>query len=285
MATPHFIRRYPVAAYFVLTFAISWGGFIAAVGPAGLLAGTEAEFEVKIPLVAFAMLAGPSVAGLLLTGLVSGKAGLRELFAGLAKWRVGWRWYAFALLIAPLVTAAPLLPLGLSAQVFTAADKLAVILPGLFAGLTVVLEEIGWTGFATPRLRTRYGVLATGIIVGIPWGLWHLLQIIWVSGAYAASVPLAVFAPLSVLSGIAGLTAYRVLLVWLHDRTGSLLIVTLMHASLTACNVFIFRPEASGRSFLAYGGSLFAVECLVVVAMAAANGWRLTRQPSPQLAK
>jgi hypothetical protein len=36
-------------------------------------------------------------------------------------------------------------------------------------------EELGWTGFATPRLRLRHGFLATGLIVGVPWGAWHLL--------------------------------------------------------------------------------------------------------------
>ncbi len=132
-----------------------------------------------------------------------------------------------------------------------------------------------------PRLRLRYGVLATGLIVGVLWGAWHFLQILWVSSTYSGTVPPALFLALYVLSSIAGLTAYRVLLVWVYDRTGSLLVATLMHASLTACNVFIFRPEATGGSFLIYGFALDAALWAAVAAVAAANGWKLTRPAVP----
>jgi len=44
-----------------------------------------------------------------------------------------------------------------------------------------ILEELGWTGFATPTLlrRMRYGVLATGLIVGVLWGMAHLPIYYW----------------------------------------------------------------------------------------------------------
>ncbi|NIV35684.1 MAG: CPBP family intramembrane metalloprotease, partial [Anaerolineae bacterium] len=51
------------------------------------------------------------------------------------------------------------------------------------------LEELGWTGFAVPRLRRRYGAAATGLLVGIPWGSLHLLVIYWM-GTPSGSVPL-----------------------------------------------------------------------------------------------
>ena len=123
-----------------------------------------------------AMLAGPSVAGILLTGLVSGKAGLRELLSRLLKWRVGARWYAVALLTAPLLVTAVLLALSLISPVFlpaivTTDDKAALLLSGIAAGLAGgFFEELGWTGFAIPRLRRRYGVLGDRAHRGRPVG-------------------------------------------------------------------------------------------------------------------
>jgi membrane protease YdiL (CAAX protease family) len=272
-----FIARHPVATYFALAFAISWGGFVMVVGPGGF-PGNGSQFDSLLPWVASAMLAGPSVAGILLTGLVSGRAGLRELLSRLLKWRVGAGWYAVALLPAPLLAAAVLFALSLTSPIFTAADKTAILLAGIAAGLTTVLEEIGWTGFAIPRLRQRHGVLATGLIVGVLWGTWHLLQGLWIGGTYAGDLSLALYLPLSFFSGVAQLTAYRVLMVWVYDRTESLLVATLMHASLTASTVFIFSPLATGITFLTYGLCLTAALWIVVGVIGMGDG-HLSRQP------
>jgi membrane protease YdiL (CAAX protease family) len=272
------IQKHPLPVYFALTFAITWGGLVLVVGPNGF-ASTSWQTGGRFPFVVLAMLAGPSVAGVLLTGLVDGRPGLREVLSRLLRWRVGAGWYAFALLPAPLLAAAVLLALSLSSPIFTADDKAAVLVSGIAAGLTTVLEELGWTGFAVPRLRLRYGVFTTGLIVGVLWGAWHLLQGLWVGGTYSGAIPLVLFLPLNSFGGMVQLTAYRVLLVWVYDRTGSLLVVTLMHASLTASTIFIFRPLATGVSFLACGWLLAFALWVVVAAVAVANGGRLSRQP------
>jgi hypothetical protein len=78
------------------------------------------------------------------------------------------------------------------------------------------------------------------------------------------------------LSGVAQLTAYRVLLVWVYDRTESLLVVTLMHASLTASTIFIFTPLATGISFLSYVWVLAAALWVVVLVVVCVG--QLSRQ-------
>ena len=270
------VRRRPLLTYFVLTFAISWGGFVLAVGPRGF-ASTNWEAESGFLPAVIAMLAGPTVAGLLVTGLIDGWAGVRSLFSRLLTWRVAIWWYAFALLTAPLLAFGALAVLSLSAPIFTAENRAAVLLSGLLAGLSVVLEEIGWTGFAVPRLRLRYGVLTTGLMLGPLWAAWHLLQQIFVGGTYAAGLPLALFVFLSVLGAVVQLTAYRLLLVWIYDRTKSLLLVTLMHGSLTASTIFIFRPVATGVIFLAYGWLISAGLWLLVAAVILAPGDKVYR--------
>jgi uncharacterized protein len=232
-----FITRHPVLTYFALTFVISWGAGLIVAGPGAFLGTKElSEERVLFVLVVLAALAGPPVAGILLTGLVDGRAGLRELRSRLLKWRVGARWYAVALLTVPLVDGAVLLALSLISPEFlpgilATSDKASFLLMGVAVGLSAgIFEELGWTGFAIPRMKLRYGVLSTGLIVGLLWGAWHYPLF---SGSGTSSVALGLAIVLVRL--FSWLPAYRVLLVWIYDRTDeSLLVVMLMHASLSA---------------------------------------------------
>jgi hypothetical protein len=116
--------------------------------------------------------------------------------------------------------------------------------------------------------------------VGILWGVWHLLQQVFIIGTYATEIPVPLYLAVAVFNAVAGLTAYRVLLVWVYDRTGSLLVTTLMHSSLTACNIFIFRPEATGLPFLAFGLLFTGLQWLAVAAVVLVDRGRLTRRPA-----
>ena len=266
------IRRHPLLAYYLLTFALSWGSFLLVLGPSSLV-NTNWQAEGQFLSAVMAMLAGPSIAGLLLTGLIDGRAGYRELFQRLRKWRVGIRWYALAILPAPIVTAGVLLALSITSPLVTTDNKSAVVLAGFGAALTTILEEIGWTGFVVPRMRRRYSVPMTGLIVGVLWGLWHFPQQVSISGTYAGGMPLPVFLLLSLLAAVASLTAYRVLMVWLYARTGSLFVTTLMHGMLTASSIFWFTPIATGALFLADVWLVAAVMWIFVGAVGIVDGW------------
>jgi hypothetical protein len=98
-----FTFPHPVLAYYALTFAISWGGILMVVGGPGGIPGTSAQIARLMPLAIVFMLFGPSIAGILMTALVDGKKGLYELLSHFLEWRVGARWYAVALLTAPVV--------------------------------------------------------------------------------------------------------------------------------------------------------------------------------------
>lgn len=247
-----FIKRYSVPTYFALTFIFTWGCMALAVYPNGFPI-TDEQFETSGAFVYVAMLVGPSGAGILLTGLLNGRAGFRELLSRLFKWRVDARWYAVALLTAPLMIAPILLGLSLVSSeflpaIFTSDNKLAVALSAIAAGLAVGLfEELGWTGFAMPRLKQRYGVLSTGLITGILWGAWHFLPF-WKSDTFSAAFPLILL--LGQL--FSWLPPYRILMVWVYDRTGSLLVSVFMHASLMASlNAFV-PVELSGTTLLTW---------------------------------
>ena len=259
-----FINRHPVVSYYILTFAISWGGILFVIGGPGGIPGTPEQINRLMPLAIPFMLLGPSVSSLLLTGLLDGKNGYRDLLARLRIWHVAAVWYGVAILTAPLVCTVVLLALSLSSPVFvpginTSTDKAVALLTGISVPVVVgFLEELGWTGFAIPRLRLRHSVLATGLITGVLWGAWHILtNDLWGAGMTAGDVPLAVYMTVSGLSFLVGqLPAFRVLMVWVYDRTGSLLVAMLMHASLTA-SAFVLDPIGiSGATLFTYGFAL-----------------------------
>ena len=274
------ITKHPVATYFALTFAISWGGVLAVVGPGGF-PGTPKQFETLLPIAVVAMIAGPNLAGLLLTGIVHGRAGLHELHARLLRWRVSARWYAAALLIAPALMT---VVLGLLSRfsprflpgIVVSQDKAVLVLSGLAIGIAAgVFEEIGWTGFAIPVLRLRHGTLATGLIVGVPWAAWHVLPAIWASGTVSGALSLASY----VIDPFLFLVVFRVLMVWVYDRTESLFVGILMHVSLTASARIIGAPGLVGVHLMMFDLAWFAAVWIVLAAVAVANRGHFWRQP------
>ncbi len=279
-----FIKDHSVLSYFALTFAISWGGVFLLGSPSGMPAPSE-EAARLWPIVYLPYFVGPILSGLLLTGLVHGREGYRALRARLTMWRTGVRWYAVALLTAPLLIVSILFVLSLTSATYlpaivTTVDKVSLVISGIMIGLVFggLMEELGWTGFATPELRQRHSVFATGLIVGALWGLWHFLPTFWACGDADGSLSLDLLIP-PVVFYAAVLPAYRVLMVWVHDRTGSLLVAILMHAGLTANAIAIMAPSEVLSSLVTYYLILTAALYVIIAAAAATNHWQIMGRP------
>jgi len=247
-----FIKKHSALLYFILTFAITWGCMALVAAPEGFPISKQKLDELG-PMVYVGMLIGPSLSGLLLTALDSGKKGFRELWARLSKLRVGFKWYAIALLATPLTALIILLALSLISPefvpgLFTTEDKTTLVITGIFMGLFVGLfEEIGWIGFIVPRMRRRFSVLATGIIVGVLWGAWHFPPF-WEADTFSGMFPLF----LLIIRLFAWLPPYRVLMVWFYERTGSLFLTILFHASLDFTMLVLPSATLSGWALVTW---------------------------------
>jgi membrane protease YdiL (CAAX protease family) len=277
-------KKHPLITYYFVTFLISWGGVVLVSGGPGRISSKPGDIPF-LPLY-FITVAGPILASLLLTALYSGKKGYRVLLSRLFKWRVPARWYAVALFATPLSVFAALFALTLISPVFMPGIfssgnnpvALAFGLPGsnkiilslfvlglgLFNGF---VEEIGWTGFATPTLLMNHRLIASGLNLGIMWGLWHLLSNFIGSAEAAGAVPLPLYISVMLFSF---LPPFRILMVWVYEHTRSLLIGVLMHASLDAFWILSMPVAITGGErmiwYLVWAAALWGLVAIVTLA-------------------
>ena len=265
------ILRFPVASYFVLAYLISWGGSFAFGGPK-FLRGESLVLNDLLRMGSL-MLAGPVLAGIGMTYLVDGKAGVRALFARMLKGRVGLRWYAAALLVFPALILGLLWALGALVSPDYAPTFVAYgIVGGLCAGF---FEETGWMGFAFPRMEAKLGTWRATICLALLHGVWHgMAGYLGEAGSYGEYWLVRFIA-----MWIVAMTAMRVLLVWIYANTGSLLLAQLTHASssgfLAILGPAILSPAEETLWYAIYAVILW-IPAIIVVAR---YGKTLVREP------
>jgi uncharacterized protein len=180
---------------------------------------------------------GPSIAAIILVGLLDGRAGLRAWFVRCLRWRSHWGygWLVLALLspLAVLTSAAAMqIALGGRVSPSPANGHLPMLIANFFLVFLVggpLGEELGWRGFALPLMQKVMSWRVASLVLGAIWGVWHL-PLFWVSGSSQAHS--------SVLAFFALIVATSVFYAWLFNRTtGSIVAVLLLH---TASNTWPF---------------------------------------------
>ncbi len=221
------IQKYNgLTTYFILAYLISWLIWLP------LVLSSQ-----KNPMLHALGFMGPMIAALIITGATQGWAGIKHLLAGLTKYRVGGQWYLFVLLVPPLLF---LLSVG-SNYLFTQTwpnfsqyGRLNDLFPRLGLGATTVLhfiivgfgEEVGWRGFALPRLQSNQTSLRATLLLSVLWGFWHLPTFLF-DNNLLVGLGISVF--LVVIT-----FPVAVIYTWLYNSTGgSLLIVSLWSTSTT----------------------------------------------------
>jgi uncharacterized protein len=224
------LKQHSVLAYFILAYMISWAVELP------LAASAQGWLQAPVPpalhyLASF----GPMLSALIVTAATEGSPGIRHLLAGLLKWRVGSGWMLFA-------TLSPVALFLLAAIVGYAINgtwpDLALLgevdyLPylGMVGAFILWLltfglgEEVGWRGYALPRLQQGHTALTATLILGVVWALWHVPAFFY-KDTYVA-MGLIAGLPLLLLS----ILAASIVFTWLYNSThGSLLMTMLFHA-------------------------------------------------------
>jgi uncharacterized protein len=245
-----FIVRHSLSVFFGLAFGISWLFLIAdALGSHGLI-----PFRLTLSgpgiLLVLLMSYGPTFAALIVTWATEGRAGIRTLLRRLLPWRAGLRWYVLALM-GPVVLA---FATGTLQELFGATLQPLpgpvhqVVLMGVVGSIVHALangEELGWRGYALPRLLARYNALSASLILGAIWFVFHL-PIMFTASGVGGSQTLEDALPFLVST-----LALSVVITWMFNTTrGSVLPIILLHGALnTWPGVFVVN---SGHSALAW---------------------------------
>jgi membrane protease YdiL (CAAX protease family) len=219
----------PVVGFFALAFGLSWG--------------VGAVFK-GVPIVApdGLFIGGVSLAAVIVVAATEGRAGLGDLGHRLVRWRVGARWYAVLMAVPILVVGAVVVLLPLFGGALDWSRRPSVASMAVLLGFLVFLplgapigEEIGWRGYALPRLLSRCSALTASVVLGVVWAVWHLPVVLADPGLRVPAPFFLQVVPLSIL------------FTWLFLRTsGSVFIAILFHAWFDLVLMYVAAMVAPG---------------------------------------
>ena len=262
------VKKHPAISMYVLASLIG-GGIISTI-----VAGVVPSDSMVFLIAAYSA----SLAGVILTAIVSGKAGLREMFRRLLLWRAGIGWWAFALVAFALMYLGGLVLASLfsgSTLNLNLNQPLYMIIPMIIMQFFLdsgLGEELGWRGFLLPRLQARHNALVSSIIVGIVWGLWHLplFMLEGMSPTYEFGQAIGVV-PALLGYTVFIVVPYAILFTWLYNNTkGSLLLAFVFHASQAWFALFM-DPDNLFGPYLGFAAILTVTAIVVVLISGAQN--------------
>jgi membrane protease YdiL (CAAX protease family) len=225
------LRRHPVAAFFLMTYLMTWALWL----PLVILQDrTPPALDLVLRVLGSS---APSALAILLVARLHGRAEVRRLLRRLLIARVAVGWYVAIVALTALAVVAvwvsTLFAFPTPVVAVTIPGVLSLFLFSIFPG-SALGEELGWRGFALPRLQARRSALAASLIVGPVWGTYHLPLFLLGN----PTRPFALFLPFALSCVI-----MSVFYTWMYNGTrGSLLLAVLLHAATNLPLSIVFAP-------------------------------------------
>ncbi len=277
------LARHPMLFFVLIAYGgtwIVWLPFLLSADGLGLM-----SFGSPLPLIVIGGLAtftGPAVGAFVMTGVTEGRTGIRRLLRKIVLWRVGLRWYLFALLGLPVILALGTIAVPGNLASFQPTDPIPLlssfllffIYPALIIGGPLG-EEPGWRGFALPRLQQRHGPLVGSLILGVIWTFWHVAPV-WLASWYAAGM-LNIY---NFVLYLLFITSWTIVMTWVYNSTkGSVFMAILGHAAVDAFPNAILWPllpaslVVTGYGvYFGYYGMVIGMGVLALAAIALTRG-------------
>jgi membrane protease YdiL (CAAX protease family) len=216
-----------IVVFFLVTYGVTWMSWAAAWA---LSRGGKLGFPPPgLGVVLFYLgVFAPSLVALWLTRRREGSAGVRALLVRLVKVNVPVKWYVFAISYTVVIklTAALIHRITTGSWPAFATESIILMLAAILWSMLIfgqAGEEVGWRGFALPRLRKRFGLGAASVLLGVIWATWHL-PLFFIPGIETTGQSFPTY--------LLAVTAFSVAIAWLYANTnGSLFLTMLMHAA------------------------------------------------------
>ncbi|MGE7674557.1 CPBP family glutamic-type intramembrane protease [Lysinibacillus sp. NPDC094403] len=263
------LKSHPLTSFFVMAYLFSWIVLTPFILSQWNIIPKTKIFDVFFALNAFV---GPMLAAYIMIRTLEGKGEWKVFIKGIWKLKVGLKWYLFALIVIPTVIYLGFVILnggiptfkGLTTQ-FYATYPIYLVVVFFFGG--PFPEEIGWRGFALPRMQSKFGSLKATLLLGILWALWHLPHFLTAAqrGGPGSNISLF-FYNFSIF--IVLCLAVSIILTWVfNSKQGNLFIVMLVHASLNTFGLiqpYLTNPSLKESDLsVALGLGLFALIILI----------------------
>jgi membrane protease YdiL (CAAX protease family) len=209
---------------------------------------------------------GPMISAIIVSLIYRGRSGLKKLLRKVVTWKVGVRWYLWALIL-------PVIPQWIGLFLWAQLTDTELILPtitgylsswlqiALISAAYYITEELGWRGFMLPRILSMHTWISSSLLVGIIWSIWHYP--LWITSSWATTGSLTQIV-LTVAASTVFATGTTIMLTWIFKNTrGSILLVMLLHGSSQA-NMMKMYAAAGDSSLL---GSSFKIVVAVSISV------------------
>jgi uncharacterized protein len=214
----------PLILFFILAFVIAWG--LMGIG----IAKNYGWLQHNIPMEPFLLIGSwvPNIAAFMVIAFVLKRnGGIKKLLKGWLKWKVPAFWYL--VILSPIIIAVistfiykllyDIFPV--SEIAYNPTSLLAMLIMATITG--AMGEELGWRGFALPRLQLRMNALSASVLLGIIWIIWH--SPLWFTGIGFEQIPFLAYAIIGI--------SFTILVTWAcNNSRGSLVVASLFHLTL-----------------------------------------------------
>ncbi|MGY5881517.1 MAG: CPBP family intramembrane glutamic endopeptidase [Candidatus Thorarchaeota archaeon] len=180
---------------------------------------------------------GPNITAILLVLFyIREENGVRRLASGWKKWRAHPKWY--------LLAFSPILVYFLSASIYLVSGGIPpgpnpnpilgssfpiMAMIAIFTGATG--EELGWRGFALPRLQRQYSAVTSSIVLGFYWGIWHIPGWILFNLSFTIEKTF-LFVAFTILTSV-------IITCICNNTKGSLLLASIFHWSVNVASAYV----------------------------------------------
>jgi uncharacterized protein len=267
------VEKYSLLIFFLLVLGLTWPFMIWDV----LASHNVLPFRLPIPIILLQSYM-PTLAAVIVAGLLQGKTGIRALFRKLLIARVGFQWYAIAIFGIAVICIAAIL-LGNQFGHLSAVPILSPRMPPISRPVELLLgvafyfiltgvlngEELAWRGFALPRLQAKYNALVSSVILSVPFTLFHLPLF------FDPAMNMGPFASFAIRA-----VALTILFTWVYNHTrGSVLLAYLLHAGFNTWTR-VLSIDTSGNHFQDWMMTVVMVilAAIVLISTGAENLWR-----------
>jgi membrane protease YdiL (CAAX protease family) len=273
---PSFVHRHPIISFFILASALGSATVylvVRGVLPAGL--ALTAAFSA-------------STAGIIMTAVEDGTTGLKLMLSRLLIWRVAIGYWLFAVLfpVPAILLGSVVNPLFSGDSISFSEVKPAFEILPMFIGFIIVAglgQELGWTGYLTPRLQARFDALTSCVIRAILVSIWHLPLFLY----SRLEVPALADFPYSGWTAQKGflvtlvtmilmlLLPWSIFFSWMFNNTrGSLLLAAILHGSEIWVAYWMLSTGIDPKNldnYWGYGAVMVLIAAIIVIMTGSQN--------------